>query len=296
VLLLCLLLAGPVVEGRVREPSGIGVQGAQVTLLQGPGDRTQVRRTDADGSFRFRAFEGPAAISVMLPKGWTVEGPTEIKLKPLGDRTEQADFKAHARRVLRGKLLVRAGEELAPLSKASIGTAQTDEQGAFSLEGLAAGRTELAADLLPAAAIEMPAGPAEVARDIVLVAPALRGKAEPEALIEVAGQRLRVVPQPPAERPIADWAEGRPMSDSEISAVERLSALANLDPSFRLLLVAAPRPGELGRAIQAAMTLQRYLTGPGLVPRERLTFAIGKVARRGVLALILTRVEPLGER
>jgi hypothetical protein len=86
------------------------------------------------------------------------------------------------------------------------------------------------------------------------------------------------------------------MSDPEIGAIERLSALANLDPSFRLLLVAAPRPGELGRAIQAAMTLHRYLTGPRLVPRERLTFAIGKVARRGVLALILTRVEPLGER
>jgi hypothetical protein len=296
VLLLCLLLAGPVVEGRVRESSGIGVQGAQVTLLQGPGDRTQIRRTDADGSFRFRAFEGPAAISVMVPKGWTVDGPTEIRLKTLGDRTEQTEFKARARRVLRGKLLVRAGEEIAPLSKASIGTAQTDEQGAFSLEGLAAGRTELAVDLLPAAAVEMPAGPAEVARDIVLVAPSMHGKADPEAVIEVAGQRLRVVPQPPAERSIADWAEGRPMSDPEIGAIERLSALANLDPSFRLLLLTAPRPGELGRAMQAAMTLHRYLTGPGLLPRERLIFAIGKVARRGVLALILTRVEPLGER
>ena len=71
-LLLCLLLAGPVVEGRVGEPRGAGVEGAQVTLAQGPGVHTQVRRTGPDGSFRFRAFEGPATVSVTLPEGWTL--------------------------------------------------------------------------------------------------------------------------------------------------------------------------------------------------------------------------------
>ena len=175
-LLLCLLLAGPVVEGRVGEPKGAGVQGAQVTLAQGPGDHTQIRRTGPDGGFRFRAFEGPATVSVTLPEGWTLAGPREIQLKPLLDRTERTDFNAKARRVLRGKLLVRAGEDLAPVAGAYIGPAETDAAGAFALEGLPAGRSELPVDLLPSASVEMPPGPAEVRREIVLIAPTLRGR------------------------------------------------------------------------------------------------------------------------
>jgi hypothetical protein len=54
VLLLCLLLAGPVVEGRVREPSGIGVQGAQVTLLQGPGQKYLEAAPDAPDAEQIR--------------------------------------------------------------------------------------------------------------------------------------------------------------------------------------------------------------------------------------------------
>jgi hypothetical protein len=291
VLLLCVLFAAPLVEGRVGEPAGMGVQGARVTLSQGPGERTQLRRTAADGSFRFRALEGPASISVELPKGWTLEGAAVVRLKPLVERIERIEFIAHPRRLLRGKLLLKWRDETAPVAGVSIGRTETDAQGSFTIDGLPAGRVELKADLLSETSIEMPAGPAEMTRDVVVDAPVLK-----EAIVEVAGVRLRVVPQPAAERAIADWAEGKPMNDSEIGAIERLAALANLDARFRLLLLAAPAPGELGRALQAAVTLERYLAGPALVPRERLLFAVGNVARKGLLALILARVEAPGEQ
>jgi hypothetical protein len=62
--------------------------------------------------------------------------------------------------------------------------------------------------------------------------------------------------------------------------------MAGLDPAFRLVMVAAP--GD-ARAAQAALALQRYLTGPGMVAPERVLFAVGEVATSGQLALILMR-------
>jgi hypothetical protein len=75
--------------------------------------------------------------------------------------------------------------------------------------------------------------------------------------------------------------------------VERLSALANLSPRLRLLLLASPekRPDGLVRAAQAALLLQRYLTGPGLVPGERISFAVSEIADSGDLGLSLVRLE-----
>jgi len=62
-------LPPPLVEGRVGEVKGAPAAFATVTLAQD--DRTQVVRTGADGKFRFRAFEGPATVTVKLPQGWT---------------------------------------------------------------------------------------------------------------------------------------------------------------------------------------------------------------------------------
>src|SRR5438128_1402902 len=102
---LCLLLAAAratIVEGRVGEPGGAAAAYAVVRLAQG--EKTQVVRTGADGHFRFRAFEGLAAVSVTLPQGWTAAGPLSKTVGPAvrGDLI-RADFGASAQRILRGR-------------------------------------------------------------------------------------------------------------------------------------------------------------------------------------------------
>src|SRR5205823_247402 len=72
-------------------------------------------------------------------------------------------------------------------------------------------------------------------------------------------------------------------------AGERLAALVALAPDFRLTMVVPPR--EVPSGARAAALLQRYLTGPALVPRERLIFAVAEFARPGHLGLILTRLQ-----
>ena len=68
-----------------------------------------------------------------------------------------------------------------------------------------------------------------------------------------------------------------------------LAALVALDPAFRLAMVVPP--DAVASGARGAAVLQRYLTGPALVPRERLIFAISEFARPGQLELILTRPE-----
>ena len=46
-----------------------------------------------------------------------------------------------------------------------------------------------------------------------------------------------------------------------------------------------------GQGAKAALILQRYLTGPFLVPLDRIGFAVGEVAPAGHLALLLMRQE-----
>jgi len=272
--LLLAALPAPIVEGRVGEPAGAGASGAQVTLTQA--DRTQVIRTDAAGEYRFRAFPGPASLSVVLPQGWAHAGPATASLEARSGKVSRIDFAARARRVLRGRLLIE-GSPLGDVDVEAGGVrAHTDAQGAFVADGLAPGTVPVVAEWL-AGSIEMPAGPGEVSSEIPLVAPRL------EQL------RLRALPQPPAVRPVSAWIEGRPLTEAESGDVERLAALVNLAPALRLVIVAPA--GALGPAYKAAHVLRRYLTGPYLVPRERISVAVGEVAPRGHLALLLMRPE-----
>jgi len=265
----------PRVEVRVFEPGGAGTAQAQVTLSQGA--RVQVVRTAEDGSFRFRAFEGEGVLTVQLPRGWTAAGElTHGFGSALRGDVIRADFTARARRVLHGRLLVGGR----PLGNARISAgrlfAQTDGHGRFTLAGLPAGAVEVRLDAPSLAGrVELPAGPAELSRDVSLAVPTL------------SSLRVRAVPRDAARRRLEDWLSGRPLPDREIASIERLAALANLDAGFRLVM--AVRPSDVGRGAQAAVLLQRYLTGPALVPKERVSFAVTELARAGQLELILAR-------
>jgi hypothetical protein len=279
-LLLCALLAAaraPIVEGKIGEPGGAGAAHAQVLLAQG--ERTQMVRTGPDGTFRFRAFEGAATLTVQLPQGWTAAGALSRNIGPaLRGEVLRADFSALAWRIVRGRLLV-AGQPL-PDAQVAAATAsgQTDARGLFVLEGLPAGLVEVRVDAPPLTGrVELPPGPSDVARDVSVSVP------------DLAALRLARVPQDAVGRPIEDWLASRPLSQSEASGLERLAALVALDPAFRLAMVA--HAGAAASGARAAAILQRYLTGPALVPRERLIFAVSEFARPGQLELILTRPE-----
>jgi hypothetical protein len=279
-LLVCALLAAarpPIVEGRIGEPGGPGASFALVTLAQG--DRMQTVRTGADGGFRFRAFEGDGTVTVRLPQGWTSAGALSRSVGPaLRGDVIRADFEAAARRILRGRLLV-AGWPLPGVDlRAGRASGHTDAQGLFMLDGLAAGVVEVRVDAPPLSGrVEVPAGPSELSRDVSVSVP------------EFGALHLSRLPQAGAARPIADWLAPRPMSRTEVAAIEKLAAVAGLDPAFRLTMVAPSR--DAGRGSQAAAMLQRYLTGPALVPRERLLFCVADFARPGQLELILARAQ-----
>jgi hypothetical protein len=263
------------VEGRVYEPGGAGTAAAQVTLSQD--GRTQMVRTAADGSFRFRAFEGDGTLSVRLPQGWTASGELTKAFGPAlrGDLV-RADFTVRARRVLRGRLLV-GGRPFgnAQLSAGGV-RARSDARGRFTLAGLPGGTVEVRLEAPPLGArVDLPAGPADVSRDVTVAVPAL------------SSLRVRAVPHDAERRPMVDWLAGKPLRDREIASIERLAALANLDAGFRLVM--AVRPADVARGAQAAVRLQRYLTGPALVPRARVLFGVTELARAGQLELILAR-------
>lgn len=279
-LLLCLLLAAPtdaIVEGRVGEPGGSGAAFAQVRLAQG--DRLQVVRTGAEGKFRFRALAGMSTLTVTLPQGWTSPEPLSRTVGPAfrGD-VIHADFVAVPRRVLHGRLLV-AGVPLPEVElSAGAASAVTDAQGMFALESLPPGALEIRVQAPPLLArVDVPAGAAELSRDVGVEVP------------DFASLHLTPVPQATDARPIADWIAGKPLSRLEISRLERLAALVGLDPVFRLAMVVPP--ADAARGAQAAARLQRYLTGPALVPRERLVFAVGEFAQPRSLQLLLARAQ-----
>ena len=278
--LLCLLLAasrGAIVEGRIGEPGGAPAAFAVVRLVQG--EKTQLLRTGPDGRFRFRAFAGQAALTVTLPQGWTTTETLSRTFDPvLGGDVVRADFSASARRVLRGRLLIRG----APLPDTDIDAGQlgarTDARGGFVLDRLPAGPLELRVAAPPLRArIDVPPGAAELQRDVSVEVP------------DFFSLRLTPVPNGSAERPIADWLSARPLSRGEVSALEKLATLAALEPAFRLVMVANPRDAASGA--QAAARLHRYLTGPALVPADRVVFAVGEFARVRHLQLVLTRLE-----
>lgn len=279
-LLLCLLLAAPadaIVEGRIGVPGGSGAAFAQVRLAQG--DRLQMVRTGADGKFRFRVLAGMSALSVTLPQGWISSEPLSRTVGPAfrGD-VIHADFAAVPRRVLRGRLLI-AGAPLADTElRAGAAVATTDRRGAFALENLPPGDLEIRVEAPPLLArVDLPAGAADVSRDVGVEVPTF------------ASLGLTPVPQAANARPIADWLSGKPLSRDEISRLERLAALVGLDPVFRLAMVVPS--ADAARGAQAAARLQRYLTGPALVPRERLVFAVGEFAPPRSLQLVLVRAQ-----
>jgi hypothetical protein len=279
-LVLCLLLSAvrpAIVEGRVGERGGAPAPFAQVTLVQG--DRTQVVRTDSEGRFRFRLFEGPGTLTVRLPQGWTSADPLSQPVGPAlpGDLI-RSDFAAVPQRVLRGRLMVSG----APLPDVQVGigtvSAPTDARGQFVLDHLPAGVVEVKVDAPPLAGrIELPTGPCDLSRDVMLFAP------------DFATLHIERVPQGAAQRPIADWLSSRRLGRQEAAGLERLAALVALDPAFRLAMIVPPR--EVASGARAAALLQRYLTGPALVPRERVLFAASEFATPGHLGLILTRVQ-----
>jgi hypothetical protein len=272
VAVLLAVLPAPIVEGRVGERAGAAAAGAQVTLSQG--DRTQVLRADAAGEFRFRAFPGAGTISVVLPQGWTADGPAAARFEAGAGKVIRTDFAARARRILRGRL-VFGGAPLADIDVEAGGVrAHSDPQGAFVADGLPAGKVAVRCEWL-SGSFEMPPGPADVTAEVPLTAPRL------------SELRLEKVPQPPAVRPVSAWIEGRPLTEGESRDIDRLAALANLAPGSRLVMVATPS----AQSIRAALILRRYLTGPYLVPQERISFAVGEVASPGHLALLLMRPE-----
>jgi hypothetical protein len=278
-LLVCALLAAApaIVEGRVGEESGAAAVGARVTLRQG--ERIQELSTGADGRFRFLAFEGPGVLTVRLPAGWSASSPLTREVGPAyrGDVLKE-DFAAVPRRVLRGRLLV-AGSPL-PDARLSIGTAtaQTDDGGQFVLEGIPKGTAEVRVDAPPLAGhIELPAGACDLSHDVGVPVP------------QFSALSLTRLPQPGMSRAIADWIASKPLEGAEVAALERLAALVQLDPAFRLAMVAAN--GDAAAAARAATVLQRYLTGPALVPRDRLVFSVAEFARPGALTVVLTRLE-----
>src|SRR3984893_9299818 len=139
------------------------------------GERTQMVQTGPDGTFRFRAFEGAATLTVRLPQGWAAAGALSRNIGPAfrGD-VLRADFSALARRVVRGRLLV-AGQPL-PDAQAGAATARrhTDARGLFVLEGLPAGVVEVRIDAPPLTGrVDLPAGPSDVARDVSVSVPDL---------------------------------------------------------------------------------------------------------------------------
>jgi hypothetical protein len=279
-LLLCLLLSATqpaIVEGRVGERGGADAPFAQVTLAQG--DRTQVVRTGSDGKFRFRAFDGGGTLTVKLPQGWTSSEPLSRTVgRAFRGDTIRNDFAVIARRVLRGRLVL-AGAPLADAQvTAGIASGSTDAQGLFVLDHLPPGVIEVRVEAPPLAGrVELPAGPCDLSRDVTLFAP------------DFASLPLERVPQDGAERAIADWLSSRRLGEHEVARLERLAALVALAPDFRLAMIARPR--EVTSGARAAALLQRYLTGPALVPRERLIFAVAEFARPGHLGLILTRLQ-----
>src|SRR5262249_27332469 len=112
------------------------------------------------------------------------------------------------------------------------------------------------------------------------------------AVPDLASLRLERVPQRAVARSATDWLTSKPLTKSEVAGLERLAALVALDPAFRLVMVGS-KP-DVGRAAQAASVLQRYLTGPALVPRDRLLFAVADFVTPGRLQLILTRQQEPG--
>jgi hypothetical protein len=279
-IVLCLLLSAvrpPIVEGRVGERGGAPAPFAQVTLAQG--DRTQMVRTGADGMFRFRAFAGTGTLTVRLPQGWTAAEPLSHDVGPAlpGDLI-RSDFAAIARRILRGRLLL-AGAALTDVQLQAGGvSAATDARGQFVLDHLPAGLIDVRVDAPPLTGrIELPPGPCDVSRDVTLFAP------------DFTTLRVERVPQGGSDRAIADWLSSKRLSSQEVAGVERLGALVGLDPGFRLTMIVSPR--EVPSGARAAALLQRYLTGPALVPRERILFAVAEFARPGHLGLVLTRAQ-----
>src|SRR5207237_8161085 len=91
------------------------------------------------------------------------------------------------------------------------------------------------------------------------------------------------------KRPFGGWLAWKRLGGPEIGRMERLAALVGLDPAFSLAMVAPSQ--EAARGAQAAAVLERYLTGPALVPPERVLFAVAEFTRPGHLELLLTRLE-----
>ena len=278
-LLWCALLAAvpaAVVEGRVGEP-GAGAAGAQVTLVQGK--QRQIVRTRADGTFRFRPLLRPGEISVVAPAGWSLSG-ADVRtfVAPVGGDVIRFDFPARAHRSLRGRLLL-GGAPLAEVGVAAgASSTRTDSAGAFVLDDLPAGPSQLRVDGFGVAAeVQIPAAPGEISLDV------------PFQVRDLGGLDLVPVPQAPALRPLSDWAAARPMLPRDAVHLEKLCALASLDAAFRLAILA--HPSEVGRAASAAVHVQRFLTGPCLVPQDRVVFAVGEVASPGRLAIVLARQE-----
>ena len=278
--LLCLLLAAArpaFIEGRVGEPGGPGTAFAQVRLAQG--DRTQSVRTSGDGKFRFRAFDGVGAVTVALPQGWAARGPLSRNVgPPVPGEVIHADFAAVPRRLLRGRLLV--GDEPLPLVSLSAGSvsARTDARGHFVLEDLPAGPVEIRVSAPPLIAhAELPAGPADLSRDLSV------------ELSDFASLHLTPVPQGSETWTIADRIAGKRFSARDISRLERLAALAELDPSFRLALVAPP--GDASRGAQAAANLIAYLVGSAGVAPRRLLFSTGELAPPRHVTVVLARLQ-----
>ncbi len=137
--------ADAVLRGRVRDPSGFAVRGASVSLVGEGGGRSTV--TDDAGRFALADLPpGAYTMQIAQPKFPTarLEGKTgdELELQlPLGGGLAATVRDAHSREPLAGVHLTAHGPHGASAE------AITDEQGAFELMPLAAGRWSLALSL-----------------------------------------------------------------------------------------------------------------------------------------------------
>ena len=245
------------------------------------GRAEQVAARAEDGSFRFRAFEGDGVLTVRLPQGRCDGRLTKAFGPALRGNLIRADFPVRAARVLPGRPggLPAAGKRAA-FRRRRLGP--SDARGRFTLVGFPRGVVEVRLEAPPLRGrVELPAGPADVSRDVALAVPS------------VSSLRVRAVPNDSEAPPDGRLARRQTPHDREIASIERLAALANLDAGSGGDGRAAGgcSAGCGGRGAPAA-----YLAGPALVPRERVLFGVTELARAGQLELILARVREPGIR
>jgi carboxypeptidase family protein len=165
------------VRGQVTDPAGAPLTGAEVELLMGGAQRDSAV-TREDGTFQLEAENGAYTLRTSA-SGYLTTQPEPIELA--GAPVDDVKVVLRPGATLRGRVLgVRPGDPLwiAAARGSDRRATQTDAEGAYSLEGLAAGEWSVSAALTEVPGepshqvtrrIAVPEGPAEVTLDLPLL-------------------------------------------------------------------------------------------------------------------------------